>query len=83
MLWIDDDRIAVMGQESAGEWVNTRQLRRNGQGVWSDAENRGVAREAPGFGSLATARVEVGERRQRFISVNGREVDVIDDTASR
>ena len=83
VLWIDDDRIAVMGQEGAGEWVNTRQLKRDGQGVWSDSEDRSVVREARGFGSLATAKVEVGERRQRYISVDGREVEEIDDTSSR
>lgn len=79
-MWVDDDRIAVMGQESAGQWVNTRFIMRDTQGVWSDANVRAAAREAPGFGDLKTARIEVGERRQRIIIVNGREVETIDDT---
>ncbi len=77
-VWIDEDRIAVMGQEFAGQWANTRFVQRDSRGEWSERNRRRGAAEVE-FGDLATARIEVKERVQRVITVNGREVEIIDD----
>ncbi len=70
-VWLADDRVAVLGQEAAGEPLRFDFVSKNRDGRWVQGDIVRDARPArPGL-DLSTATVEVETIEQRRILVNG------------
>lgn len=70
-VWLADDRVAVLGQEAAGEPLRFDFISKNRDGRWVQGDIGRDARPArPGL-DLSTATVEVKTIEQRRILVNG------------